>query len=656
MQKVKKLKIAICCVLIAIMVLSASVCTGLFTAKNTTGAVSGNWSENSYYKIRPDGSYISELKLVNGYYQISVPQELSFFNQNLATYVSAKIILTNNIDLSAHYWTPNTNVKFKGVFDGNYYTITGLTIDGGSSAGLFGTIDYGATIKNLNIKSASITKATGDAGIICGYLEGLRDNDYSIKNCNISDSSITYIGSGRVRVGGIAGFSYSSLITNCMISNLSITHSGGSDAKPSDCYVGGVIGRGANCRVYITGVEGSSTALTATATSSCYAGGIVGEMYQDNNSTTTTAIEKCYYAGTSISAGYYVNTNNGTVNAYAGGIVGALNYGDVFHCFNTAKISSTAKEQKGEEQKFDTNIVVDGKSQNEQACDLYELFVVDNVYICKGTRTDSGAYGDYKEKPYQSYYHSVTKNAYSGGIVGYAGGKRSIAGVYNIGEITTTGISYNHYQLYFKYFKKGLFGGHHYDYKAGSLTAKGPRSYFKGNIIGYHEESTILYKYANAAIDPKLAPSASSFENSFMYVGGEGSPYTNVSQSKKFSGNILQVFCYAQDGRYDEKEVIVYQRELTNTRPYRINETLTTENVADIATSCSSVWAIKEGVNNGNPIIKAFYWEFEAFAPGANPSSGGSSTGNSGGGGGSSGGGGFGGGTPSRPSVPVIKQ
>ena len=149
--------------------------------------------------------------------------------------------LANSIDLGGHEWTPigNSTTQFKGHFDGNGYTIYGLSIqnDLNGYAGLFGKVE-GSKISGLSVKNADIRNQSGNTGIICGELAG----GGKISDCSVWGESVA--GSS---VGGICGlYSSSSTINNCNVRGISI----------KGRYVGGICGQGAgtieNCKVYDT--------------------------------------------------------------------------------------------------------------------------------------------------------------------------------------------------------------------------------------------------------------------------------------------------------------------------------------------------------------------------------------------------------------------
>ena len=78
---------------------------------------------------------------------------------------------------------------FSGTFDGNYFTITGLTHS------LFDTLD-GGTVKNVVFDNVSIS-GTGNVGAICNVADGTT----KIYNCGVLSGSVT----GTDKVGGLVG-------------------------------------------------------------------------------------------------------------------------------------------------------------------------------------------------------------------------------------------------------------------------------------------------------------------------------------------------------------------------------------------------------------------------------------------------------------------
>ena len=163
------------------------------------------------------------------------------------------ITLDKDIDLTGKEWTPigtGYSNKYTGTFDGGGHTIKGLTVTTNDQfVGLFGSIGYAGTVKNVMMEDVQITsnRSSGFAGGVAGYSDG------TIENCSVSGSV-----SGTVYVGGVVGVQIGGSITGC---SFSATVKGTVD-------VGGVAGQ-----------TNSSATLTA-----CYAtGNVIIEMAPKKN-------------------------------------------------------------------------------------------------------------------------------------------------------------------------------------------------------------------------------------------------------------------------------------------------------------------------------------------------------------------------------------
>ena len=138
------------------------------------------------------------------------------------------ITLDTDIDLTGKDWTPigtSYSNSYTGTFDGGGHTITGLTVTtNDEGVGLFGSIGYAGTVKNVMMEDVQITsnRSLGFAGGVAGYSDG------TIENCSVSGSV-----SGTVYVGGVVGAQWEGSITGC---SSSATVKGMVD-------VGGVVGQ-----------------------------------------------------------------------------------------------------------------------------------------------------------------------------------------------------------------------------------------------------------------------------------------------------------------------------------------------------------------------------------------------------------------------------
>ena len=210
------------------------------------------------------------------------------------------ITLDKDIDLTGKEWTPigtGYSNKYTGTFDGGGHTIKGLTVTTNDQfVGLFGSIGYAGTVKNVMMEDVQITsnRSSGFAGGVAGYSDG------TIENCSVSGSV-----SGTVYVGGVVGVQIGGSITGC---SSSATVKGTVD-------VGGVAGQ-----------TNSSATLTA-----CYAtGNVIIEMAPKKNiaggglvgMNAGSSLLACYATGN------VTSTGSSTGYVHIGGFLGN-NYANV---------------------------------------------------------------------------------------------------------------------------------------------------------------------------------------------------------------------------------------------------------------------------------------------------------------------------------------
>jgi len=232
--------------------------------------------------------------------------------------------LTGDVDLSgfdgkegrpAFEVIGNRVEAFTGVFDGNGYTISNLTINGDSYLGLFVRLESGAEIKNLGVVDVNII-GTGDCvATLVGLNAGTVSQCYS-----------TGVVCGNYYVGGLVGLnhgnitqSYSTAVVNA-----------------SDGDVGGLVGLnwGVVAKCYSMCTVGGDYSV----------GGLVGDNY--------SSVNQCYSKGVVIGiydVGGLVGSNGGSVNqsfsmgavsgnSYVGGLVG-FNRSNVSKSYSTGAVS-----------------------------------------------------------------------------------------------------------------------------------------------------------------------------------------------------------------------------------------------------------------------------------------------------------------------------
>ena len=174
--------------------------------------------------------------------------------------------------------TANDKLRFKGHFDGDYHTISGIRISRESAyLGLFGAFE--GTLKNLTIENSSIAALENKGRI--GALIGV--NYGTVENCHVK-ADVSVSSANGNNVGGIIGMNYGSVNRSTSAASVSARSS-----------VGGVVGsNGADDGSYGS-VENSlyyGTSLTISNTFYGYVGAVIGNHCTDctaqNNVYTTT--------------------------------------------------------------------------------------------------------------------------------------------------------------------------------------------------------------------------------------------------------------------------------------------------------------------------------------------------------------------------------
>ncbi len=253
-------------------------------------------------------------------YQITTAYQLSQM-RNFLNQTDVYFKLMNDIDLTdfiaeeylSQGWLPIgvASSPFKGTFNGNGKTITGLTINRTSSdyIGLFGYATN-ATIKNITIQNCEVN-GQNYIGALIGYLEG----------CTIVDCVIMGNVKGKGYVGGIVGEerSKTTSFTNCNFTG---------DVEGSSNYVGGICGFAS----YIGNV--SHCHFNGTINGSLkYVGGLFGYLINAD-----AIISLC--------------SVNGTINGgeSTGGLFGQARKGtnlEITECYVSAEIISTGNNVGG---------------------------------------------------------------------------------------------------------------------------------------------------------------------------------------------------------------------------------------------------------------------------------------------------------------------
>ena len=189
-------------------------------------------------------------------------------------------------------WTPIGNFvnQYKGTFDGQSHTVSGLYFDNSATdyVGLFGCIGSGGKITNVSVVD-SYFNGKDEVGGVCG-----RNNSASISNCYSAGA----VSGSSSFVGGVCGFNDNGNISNCYSASAVIgnTYVGGvcgnnHSGETSNCYsvgsvrggtdVGGVCGKTNNGTIsncYSVGAVSGPTSV----------GGVCGNNY-------FSTISNCYF-------------------------------------------------------------------------------------------------------------------------------------------------------------------------------------------------------------------------------------------------------------------------------------------------------------------------------------------------------------------------
>ncbi|MBE5933393.1 MAG: hypothetical protein E7263_08245 [Lachnospiraceae bacterium] len=389
------------------------------------------------------------------YIEISTAEQLNDIRNNM----SGKYILTADIDLSeetaeggvynvgGYGWQPigapleGLVEPFKGVFDGNGHTISGLTMTGDVPylyVGLFSRIQ-GGQVKDLVIDDCNISVGGNPTltGALAGYIGIDKKNNEKAVISNVTvEGKVAFnadkdVPTKNICIGGIVGYIGKGTMEDCH-NKANVSYFSKEEEEPytaSSRFLGGVTGyiqggdvlRSSNtgnvsgCRKYYglfksEDIPEGDFVEEALAGLDVYnvAGGICGVAAEDGS------IRECYNAGNICNYMYnkylvFEITINSFSNTMTGGIIGAT-YRDTYveDCYNTGKVYGYSER--------DTTIVPKEIGDIDEF--VYEFMkILDEVTI---------------NAPCTNNF------AYVGGIVGYSTSAASgpITRCYNIGQLS----------------------------------------------------------------------------------------------------------------------------------------------------------------------------------------------------------------------------
>ena len=272
----------------------------------TSTTASGYWSSSSYYDSSFEGGTgtSSDPYLISNAGQLARLAYLSNSSSYYSSYNSKTYQLTDDIDLSAHYWIPiGLKYAFQGNFYGNYHTIKGMTcyMSSGTDS------NYYATADNANSYICALFgKVYGDVAIF----------NFSLSNVSITTASAS-MSTKYYKFSAVAGLALASSDNTPMISNINLFGNIKSSLTGTAteflmagavCYTEGAVI--SNVSSYMTMYDSSNMSTSSSSTSIC--GGIAAFI------TSESFVIKCAMLG------YIDFYGFGGGNTYAGGIVGQL--------------------------------------------------------------------------------------------------------------------------------------------------------------------------------------------------------------------------------------------------------------------------------------------------------------------------------------------
>ena len=322
-----------------------------------------------------DGTTITQptsMKTIDGvyYYEISTAEELAYIAKTGGDWLGYNYILANDITLNSveltydangnltvnastlNQWTPING--FKGIFNGNGHTISGVYVNTSSSAGFFTSFNgdlYNLTIENSYVKgTSSVGGMFSSVSKVGGKIENAYYDGAVVGTSNvgglIGSANCTYLknsgnygdvwGTGTY-VAGLSGSFSSYGISNCF--NEGNVYSTGD-------YVSGITGNISNYSISntinrgnITGRNYVSGIVSNTRYSSISSCGNTGNITGNNYVGGICAYNGTYTYETSIGSCYNTGVITGTT--YVGGIIGYLSDVHLSNNYNVGDVAGT---------------------------------------------------------------------------------------------------------------------------------------------------------------------------------------------------------------------------------------------------------------------------------------------------------------------------
>ncbi|MDY4498611.1 MAG: hypothetical protein SPE04_03445, partial [Prevotella sp.] len=266
-----------------------------FTGESELYAWTYPTSKPSYPFTSGDGSYSNP-------YEIRNAQDLAnlayMVREGGEDYSGKHFVMTNDITLNENLvnadctdrntgnfqvWTPIGNNGrdniFKGNFNGNSHTISGLFIeDNDYYNGLFGVVVKG-TIRNLTIADSYMRASNPYSSNFYGFIAGQTSNA-TLLNCHVKNSCVTNTGNdswNKVAIGGLVGSSMNyGVFRKCSFNGNFVLHS---FHIKSLVNAGGILGNGSITNLYSCSTKGKFKVTGSPAIGVYGIGSDIGDAY-----------------------------------------------------------------------------------------------------------------------------------------------------------------------------------------------------------------------------------------------------------------------------------------------------------------------------------------------------------------------------------------
>jgi hypothetical protein len=277
--------------------------------------------------------------------------------EGIRNHLNSHFVLGNDIDIKGEEWVPigNNDNRFNGTLDGKGFTISNFKIDKSDvdewrdkqDIGLFGFIDVGSKINNLNITGADV-KGGYNVGLLIG-----RNDGGILDNIRVSGNVF-----GDSNVGGLVGLIRFEAVVKDSYSNAIVTGYEQAGGLIGSNYQGEIHNSTSEATVFGSsgygGLVGSNSGLLTNSVSHAsvkgiisWSGGGAGGLVGYNNGEIKNSHSRSPYIQGTSGVGGLVGSNSGSIlqsssisiilgSSYEiGGLVG-VNSGIIEQCFTIA--------------------------------------------------------------------------------------------------------------------------------------------------------------------------------------------------------------------------------------------------------------------------------------------------------------------------------